>query len=105
MQVANATDEQQALAEAGSSMYLSADAQKKLHFKAYPESVSRLNIMAKPTEKLHLSLTALAYSKWFSPSGTQADGGLVLNAGASYQLAKNINLSLVGKNLLGENAL
>lgn len=105
VRVAKATEEQRVLAETGSSMYLSADEQGKLHFKAYPEAVSRLNIMAKPTQKLRLSLNALGYSKWFSPVGTTAKGGLVVNTGVSYQLRKNINFSLIGKNLLGEDAL
>lgn len=103
--VAQATEEQRALAESGSSMYLTADDEGNLHFKAYPESVTRVYAVAKPFRNLRIGVNAIGYSRWFSPQGEAAAGGLLMNSSAFYQVTKNLDLGVSGRNLLGENAL
>jgi len=104
VKVASATDEQKTIAKAKNSMYLAMDGDK-LHFKAYPEGVTRLNIMLSPIKKFDVNMNVLAYSKWYSPAGTTAKGGLIVNLGASYEINKNIQFTISGKNLLNENSL
>ncbi|MGB0521807.1 MAG: TonB-dependent receptor plug domain-containing protein [Flammeovirgaceae bacterium] len=102
--VSTATAEQEAIASAGNSMYLAED-NGTLHFKAYPEHVTRLHVLAKPSQKAQLSLTSIYYSNWFSPSGNMATGGFIVNLGGMYKLTKNIGISLIAKNILNEQSL
>ncbi len=102
--VASATAEQDTIARDGGSMYLAKE-DDKLHFKAFPENVTRLNFIAKPIKSLSLGFTSLLYSKWFSPIGTAADGGMTVNLTAEYHFSKSVSLSLTGKNLLNEDGL
>lgn len=98
--VQSATSAQTELAEKASSMYLALNAEdKKPHYKAFPEMITRLNILCNPIQNLHLSINALRYSKWYSPAGTIAEGGLMLNAGAGYNFKNRIELQLLVKNL------
>lgn len=104
--VANATAEQETLAKNAQSMYLASDSDtKNLHYKAFPESTLRLHAIAKPIKKLFISANLVSYSGWYSPIGTRASGGLILNSGLGYALADNMELSFIAKNLFNENAL
>lgn len=104
VKVATATQEQKTIAEDGGSMYLAKDG-ANLHFKAFPENVTRLSMIAKPIKPLSLGLTSMLYSKWYSPIGTTADGGFVANLSVAYQFSKSISLTLTAKNILNEQAL
>ncbi|MEM6298820.1 MAG: TonB-dependent receptor [Bacteroidota bacterium] len=106
VRVLGATEEQKEIARSGNSMYLSSNTENdNLHFKAYPEHVVRMQVMARPVDKLTLSLVSMGYSGWYSPIGTKAEGGLMMNLAGTYQVTKNIGLSLTAKNLLNEDAL
>jgi outer membrane receptor protein involved in Fe transport len=45
------------------------------------------------------------YSKWYSPSGDRASGGLVINAGFGYDFTKNFQLNLNVKNITNHTNL
>ena len=79
-------------------MYLTSDSENK-HFRAYPENVSRLNLLFYPTKAWALSLNVLYYPNWYSPNGNRVEGSPVLNAGVSWRALENFELSLVAKNL------
>lgn len=104
--VANATDEQKTLAKNANSMYLSLDSDSKdPHYKSFPEQTIRLHGVINPIPKLSITLNTLWYSGWYSPVGKKADGGLVLNSSIGYSFSQNIEISVIGKNLTGENNL
>lgn len=105
VQVLNATAEQKDLAIAANSMYLAADQKQKLRYKAFPEQVTRLNLLAKPLKKLQVALNALYYSSWYSPIGTLAKGGLVINAGVGLQVSPKVDVDVQLKNLSNNNNL
>ncbi|GAB4126040.1 MAG: hypothetical protein OHK0045_10850 [Raineya sp.] len=105
VRVLDATTEQRDLAIAANSMYLAADQQERLRYKAFPENVTRLNLMAKPLEKLHLALNTLYYSSWYSPAGTIAQGGVIINAGVGFDISPKISLDLQAKNLTNNTNL
>ncbi|MCS6833499.1 MAG: TonB-dependent receptor, partial [Flammeovirgaceae bacterium] len=97
--VSSATSEQETLAKNASSMYLAADG-GNLHYKAFPENVTRLNLMYRFwQDKLSLSLNGLIYSRWYSPAGTKADDGQVFNMGVSYRPSRKFEFSMLMKNL------
>lgn len=105
IRVLDATAEQRDLAIAANSMYLAADEQERLRYKAFPENVTRLNLMAKPVKKLHLALNTLYYSSWYSPAGTIAKGGVVVNAGIGFDVNPRTSFDLQAKNLTNQNNL
>ena len=104
VKVASATAQLDTIARTGGSMYL-VKGGADLHFKAFPENVTRLSIIGKPIEPLSLGLTSMLYSRWYSPIGTKADGGFVANLSAAYQFSKSISLTLIAKNILNEQGL
>ncbi|MCB1303778.1 MAG: TonB-dependent receptor [Leptospiraceae bacterium] len=80
-------------------MYLSSDAQNK-HFRAYPENVTRLFLLYSPWKPLTASLTYLFFPNWYSPNGNRVEGSQILNAGIAYEITEQMELSIIGKNLL-----
>ncbi len=105
VRIITATKEQNSLAQSGSSMYLASSADSSLHHKAFPEAVTRLNFMSKFTEKFHFATNMIYYSKWYSPSGDKANGGLVINTGFGYDFTKNFQLNLNVKNITNNTNL
>jgi len=105
VKVFGATDEQKQIAQGGNSMYLASGDNETLHFKAYPESVFRSNFIVTPISKLSFGLNALYYSKWYSPIGTVADGGLIVNLSSQWNITKTIQWGVSVKNLLNEKNL
>ena len=105
VRVLDATAEQRDLAIAANSMYLAAQDSTKFRYKAFPENVTRLHIAAKPLKKLHLALNALYYSSWYSPAGTLAPGGLVVNAGIGFDINPKTAFDIQVKNLTNQNNL
>jgi outer membrane receptor for ferrienterochelin and colicin len=104
--VANATPEQEILAKNAQSMYLATDSEtKNLHYKAFPEQTLRLHAIAKPIKKLSISANIVSYSGWYSPIGTRASGGLIMNSSIGYAFSNSMELSFIAKNLFNENAL
>ncbi len=100
VQVQSATKEQKDLAIANNSMYLSSETNTdKLHAKAYPEIVTRLNILANPIRKLNCAINLMYYSDWYSPIGTKAKGGIFANVGIGYNFKNNLELNLSIKNV------
>lgn len=105
VKVFGATDEQKQIAKGGNSMYLADDGNDNLHFKAYPESIFRANFIVTPISKLSVGMNALYYSKWYSPIGTVADGGLILNLSSQWNITKTLQWGVSIKNLLNEKNL
>lgn len=83
------------------SMYLSKNGQHR----AYPQNVTRLNIIWKPLEQFSLGVNYLYYSSWYASNGMKADGGHLLNASAIYSPFERLELALNIKNILGEDNL
>ena len=50
-------------------------------------------------------MNALYYSKWYSPIGTVADGGLILNLSSQWNITKTLQWGVSIKNLLNEKNL
>ncbi len=105
VKVMEATTEQKNLAINANSMYLAADENKKLHYKAFPENVTRLSVIAKPLKNFNAGLHSVYYSRWYSPAGTVAQGGFVLNAGVGYDFTEKISLDFQAKNLTNNTNL
>ncbi|TAG91865.1 MAG: TonB-dependent receptor, partial [Bacteroidetes bacterium] len=101
VQVQSATKEQKDLAISSNSMYLAAEdnTNKTLHAKAFPEMVTRLNILANPIGKLNVALNMMYYSDWYSPIGTKAKGGIFANVGVGYNFTNNIEFNISVKNV------
>lgn len=83
------------------SMYITSDDK----IKAYPKNVTRLNILATPTDKFTINTTLLYYSGWNAPNDQVVDGNMILNTGLAYHFNKNIELSFMVKNLLNADEL
>ncbi|MCB1170560.1 MAG: TonB-dependent receptor, partial [Leptospiraceae bacterium] len=81
------------------AMYLTTDAENK-HFRAYPENVTRFHIFYSPWKPVTLSMNYMFFPNWYSPNGNRVEGSQILNAGIAYQINANMELSIVGKNLL-----
>ena len=93
--VADAPDQQRA------SMYLTQD----LNFKAFPENVTRLNIIALPIDKLTASVNCLYYLNWYSPRDQEVDGNMIVNIGLGYQITPQFTITGLLKNLLDQDNL
>lgn len=104
--VQSATTAQKESAEKANSMYLASNTQNKsLHYKAFPEMITRLNILLMPLKDLHLSCNVLYYSKWYSPAGTIANGGLMLNTGIGYTFNDRFEMQFLLKNVANNTPL
>lgn len=105
VKVMQATEEQKDLAINANSMYLASDENGKLRYKAFPENVIRLSMLAQPIKNLYMGLHTLYYSRWYSPAGTVALGGFILNAGVGYDISEKISLDIQAKNLTNNTNL
>jgi outer membrane receptor for ferrienterochelin and colicin len=104
--VASITVEQRTEAVAGNSMYLAFNkADQSIHYKACPENVTRLNVLATPFQGFDVAVNALWYSQWYAPDGSIGASNLLLNLGASYDITPNLELSVNGSNLLNQTNL
>jgi outer membrane receptor protein involved in Fe transport len=83
------------------SMYLTDDG----NFKAYPENVTRLNLISSITKDLSVGFNYLYYYKWFSPGDQMVKANHLINLSLSYEFFKNFNLSASCVNLLNQTAL
>lgn len=81
------------------AMYLTTDSENK-HFRAYPENVTRMYVFYSPWKPLTLSLNYVFFPNWYSPNGNRVEGSQLLNAGFIYEITENMEISVVGKNLL-----
>ena len=73
--------------------------------RAYPENVTRLNLIFHFIQSLDVSVNWLYYAAWYSPLGRREIGQHVLNAGLAYQATENLSVTLEGKNLLRSGRL
>jgi outer membrane receptor for ferrienterochelin and colicin len=105
VKVASATATQRELARNTNSMYLAIDADSSLHYKAFPEMITRSHLWVKPTKNVHLSCNILHYSAWYSPIGTVAQGGWVANIGAGYNFNNRFELHFLMKNIFNNTRL
>lgn len=106
VKVVGATEAQKELAQKANSMYLASNAQdSSLHYKAFPEMVTRFHAWAKPLQNLHLSFNLLHYSTWYSPAGTIAKGGWIMNFGAGYNFNSRFELQFLLKNIANATPL
>ncbi len=87
-----------------SSMYL-AIVNGKPNQKAFPSGMFKLNAQYKFTEDFFVSITGMQYSGWYSPRGPKVAGGIILNMAVGYNVSKNFEFQLTGKNLSNEQVL
>jgi outer membrane receptor for ferrienterochelin and colicin len=104
VKVLNATQEQKDLAQNANSMYLASE-KGKLRYKAFPENVIRFHVLAKPFKKFNVGLNTLYYSSWFSPAGTIAQGGVLVNMGLGYDITTKASLDIQIKNVTNQKNL
>jgi len=95
VKISDAPDQQRA------SMYLTND----LNFKAFPENVTRLNVIATPTPQSTIAMNYLYYYQWYSPRDQAVDGNHIVNVGAIYEFTPQIDVSVNIKNLLNQDNL
>lgn len=86
------------------SMYLTL-VDGKPNQKAFPSGMFKLNAQYKFTEDFFVSLTGMQYSSWYSPQGPKVAGGIILNMAVGYNVSKNFEFQLTGKNLSNEQVL
>ena len=79
------------------------------HIRAYPEHVTRLNLMISPVDRITTAVNYLYYYSWYSPRPNQPDkkmdGNHILNLSAMINIIEDVELSLVVKNVLDEDEL
>ncbi len=90
--------------EFNGGMYLAGDSANQ-RARAYPENVSRLNLIVSVLENLDVSMNALYYWAWYSPLGDRVIGQLTFNAGILWAINENMELTVEGKNLSNQGAL
>jgi outer membrane receptor protein involved in Fe transport len=83
------------------SMYLS----KGNNFKAYPENVTRLNVIVTPIDRFSLGINYMYYYSWYSPSDQKVDGNHLLNLTGMVDVNKNIQASFTVRNVLAQSKL
>jgi len=83
------------------SMYLTSEG----NFKAYPENVSRVNVIGKVTPDFSLGLNYAYYYFWYSPNDQKVGANHLLNVSASYVFFKKLNLTASCTNLLNQTQL
>lgn len=106
VQIASVSAEQDEDARRGNSMYLAEDkVTKGIRHKVYPENVTRLNILATPFKGFDIALNGILYSSWLAPDGSVGSGALLLNAGASYDILPNVELSVNVANIANQTPL
>lgn len=86
------------------SIYLTPNSANRRH-RAYPENVTRANIMIYPTDKLSLSLNYLHFYDWYAPTGQRVIGSGILNSAIAYTFMENMELILSATNLLQTTVL
>ena len=83
------------------SMYLN----NQDNFKAYPQNVTRVNILTSLNRKLSVGINYLYYYSWYSPTNQKVDGNHLLNASIKYSISKAISASFHSLNLLNQSNL
>lgn len=83
------------------SMYITG----KNHFKAYPENVSRMQLIYGITNKTQFAATGLYYYNWFSPTDQLVEGNVMLNASVLSELSKSLSVQASILNVLGHTRL
>ena len=83
------------------SMYITADK----NFKAYPENVTRFNIIASIFRDLKAGLNYTYYYKWYSPKDQEVGGNHMVNLSLKYTLLDKLLISASVVNLLGQKTL
>ncbi|MCU0427468.1 MAG: TonB-dependent receptor [Candidatus Kapabacteria bacterium] len=106
VQIASVSAEQDEDARKGNSMYLAEDKTSKgIRHKVYPENVTRLNVLATPFKGFDIALNGILYSSWLAPDGSVGSGALLLNAGVSYDILPNIEISANVANIANQTPL
>lgn len=83
------------------SMYVTSENQ----FKAFPENVTRFNLIASATADLKIGLNYMYYFSWFSPTNKEVPGNHLVNLSAKYTLKKKLSARISVANLLGQTEL
>jgi outer membrane receptor for ferrienterochelin and colicin len=83
------------------SMYITAED----NFKAYPENVSRVNLIYDITKKFSVSANYLYYYSWNSPRDQKVDGNHILNLSGLFDIGEHIQSSITVTNVLGQQEL
>ncbi|NCN08268.1 MAG: TonB-dependent receptor [Leptospira sp.] len=86
------------------SIYLTPNTANRRH-RAYPENVTRANIMIYPTDKLSFSLNYLHFYDWYAPTGERVIGKGILNSAVAYNFTEKMELVLSATNLLQTTVL
>lgn len=85
--------------ELHNSQYLTSDTRNK-HFRAYPENVTRLNILLYPVSSVSIGLNYLYNYNWFAPTGANVKGIHMLNGGCQWNFFENMYMIVSVRNIL-----
>ncbi len=83
------------------SMYLTSEG----NFKAYPENVTRVNVIGSVTPNFSVGFNYAYYYFWYSPNDQKVNANHLLNIAASYKLFKKLDLTASLTNLLNQTKL
>ena len=83
------------------SMYLTSEG----NFKAYPENVTRVNVIGSVTPNFSVGFNYAYYYFWYSPNDQKVTANHLLNIAASYKLFKKLDLTASLTNLLNQTKL
>lgn len=83
------------------SMYLTSDQ----NFKAFPENVTRLNVVTNIKPWLSLGFNYLYYYKWYSPRDFESSANHLVNFSTQFRFLNNFNAIVSVTNLLNQSEL
>ncbi len=85
--------------ELHNSQYLTSDPKNK-HFRAYPENVTRLNLLLYPINSVSIGLNYLYNYNWYAPTGANVKGIHMLNGGCQWNFYENMYMIVSVRNIL-----
>jgi len=83
------------------SMYVTAN---KKH-KAYPENVTRFNLMSVINKSFRTGFTGMYYYNWFSPTDQKVGSNILLNLSAIYEYKRTLKAQFTVANILNQKVL
>ncbi len=75
------------------------------HAKAFPENVTRLNLIYSPKKELEIAFNYLYYYRWYSSGGNESNSNHMVNVGLEYDLTQDVVLYSSIANLLDSDEL
>ena len=83
------------------SMYLTT----KGSIKAYPENITRVNIISSLTNKISIGMNYLYYFRWNSPTDQEVKSNHLVNLSINFSLLRNLKLAFNCVNLFNQRLL